>query len=64
MELKIIMVIFSHLSDASLLTSIGEKEKAINHINFTKVLLNRYPNTESYVHLAELDSMWDKMINN
>ena len=61
MELKIGMVIMSHLSDAQELLNF-DKAKANNHINFAKLLVMNYPNTDTVVKEETLNQLWQKIV--
>lgn len=61
MELKIGMVIMSHLSDAQELLNF-DKVKANNHINFAKLLVMNYPNTDTVVKEETLNQLWQKIV--
>lgn len=61
MELKVGMVIMSHLSDAQELLHF-DKTKANNHINFAKLLIMNYPNTDVMVTEETLNQLWQQVV--
>lgn len=61
MELKVGMVIMSHLSDAQELLNF-DKTKANNHINFAKLLIMNYPNTDVMVTEETLNQLWQQVV--
>lgn len=55
MEVEVRMAIMSHLSDAQELIQFGDKQRAVNEINYAKRMLNHYrDNVTKYVSEDEL----------
>lgn len=55
MEVEVRMAIMSHLSDAQELIQFGDKQRAVNEINYAKRMLNHYrDNITKYVSEDEL----------
>lgn len=57
------IVIMSHLSDAQELvnTGLGDTKTVNDHINFAKVLLLNYFNTDASVEEKELNELWQQV---
>ena len=54
MEYRVGLVIMSHLSDAQYLSG----EALTMKLNFVKLLVNLYPNTDTLISKEELDKQW------
>lgn len=55
MDIEVRMAIMSHLSDAQELIQFGDKQRAVNEINYAKRMLNHYrDNVTKYVSEDEL----------
>ena len=61
MDIRVSMVIASHLSDASI-EMMFDQELANARINFVKVLVSLYPDTSVRVTEEELNSIWSKYV--
>ena len=59
MEIKISMVIQSHLSDAQLEID-SNPEQAGNRIKFVKWLVHMFPDTQEQVTEEQLRCLWDE----
>ena len=62
MEIKISMVIKSHLSDAQLEID-SNPEQAGNRIKFVKWLVSMFPDTQERVTVEELRQWWKQKIS-
>ena len=62
MEIKISMVIQSHLSDA-MLEMHSDPEQAGNRIKFVKWLVHMFPDTQERVTEEELHQWWKQKIS-
>lgn len=60
MKIKISIAIMSHLSDAQELMTIGGIAQANEHINFAKMLVLKYVDTDQEVSTEELDELWQE----
>lgn len=58
--IKVSMAIMSHLSDAQELMMIGDIAQANERINFAKMLVLKYVNTDEEVSTEELDKLWQE----
>ena len=61
MDIRVSMVIASHLSDASI-EMMFDQSLANARLNFVKVLVSLYPDTSTRVTEDELNAIWSKYI--
>ena len=61
MDIRVSMVIASHLSDAGIEMGF-DQELAWRRLQFVKVLVSLYPDTSVRVTEAELNTIWSKYV--